>query len=257
MIIYFSGTGNSRYVAEFFADKLGDEAVNAGPYIKEGRRGEFTSEKPYIFVAPTYCWQLPHIFRDFLFASSFAKEGEEAQKAYFVMTCGSDIGCAAKHNAPIAAKLGLTDMGTLEVVMPENYVAMFPVPGAEESAAIVKNATSTIEGGIRIVQRGSKFPVAHSGPLNSFKSGPLNPMFYAVAVKAKPFYTTDACVSCGKCVEECVLNNIKLGADGKPVWGDKCTHCMACICGCPAEAIEYGKKSQGKPRYKGPVYGAK
>ena len=28
--------------------------------------------------------------------------------------------------------------------------------------------------------------------------------------------------------------------------------CMACICGCPAEAIEYGKKSRGKPRYQCP-----
>ena len=33
------------------------------------------------------------------------------------------------------------------------------------------------------------------------------------------------------------------------VWGSDCTHCMACICDCPAEAIEYGKKSVGKPRY--------
>jgi len=37
--------------------------------------------------------------------------------------------------------------------------------------------------------------------------------------------------------------------DGKPVWGKQCTHCMACICYCPAKAIEYGKKSVGKPRY--------
>ena len=33
------------------------------------------------------------------------------------------------------------------------------------------------------------------------------------------------------------------------VWGKNCTHCMACICYCPKEAIEYGKKSKGKPRY--------
>ena len=43
-------------------------------------------------------------------------------------------------------------------------------------------------------------------------------------------------------------NNITLQT-GKPVWGQNCTHCMACICYCPAEAIEYGKKSLGKPRY--------
>ena len=35
----------------------------------------------------------------------------------------------------------------------------------------------------------------------------------------------------------------------KPVWEKHCTHCMACICYCPAEAIEYGRKSVGKPRY--------
>lgn len=37
--------------------------------------------------------------------------------------------------------------------------------------------------------------------------------------------------------------------NGKPVWGQDCTHCMACLCCCPAEAIEYGKMSLGKPRY--------
>ncbi len=249
MIIYFSGTGNSKYVAEFFAEKLCDEIIDAGSYIKNEELGIFSSDKPYIFVAPTYCWQIPHIFREFLEHSVFEKVGEAAQKAYFVMTCGSDIGCAGRHNASIAAKLGLTDMGTLEVVMPENYVAMFSVPGAEEAAEIVQNAASTIEGGIRIVQRGTKFPVAHSDIISSLKSGPVNPLFYAFVVKAKPFYATDACIGCGKCVESCVMNNIKLGADDKPIWGDRCTHCMACICGCPTEAIEYGKKSQGKPRY--------
>ncbi|WP_366008713.1 4Fe-4S binding protein [uncultured Eubacterium sp.] len=33
------------------------------------------------------------------------------------------------------------------------------------------------------------------------------------------------------------------------IWGNQCTHCMACICYCPTEAIKYGKKSIGKPRY--------
>ena len=55
-------------------------------------------------------------------------------------------------------------------------------------------------------------------------------------------------IGCSKCVELCPLNNIHL-ENGKPVWGKNCTHCMACICYCPKEAIEYGKKSRNKPRY--------
>ena len=32
-------------------------------------------------------------------------------------------------------------------------------------------------------------------------------------------------------------------------------YCMACINQCPKDAIEYGKGSVGKPRYKGPEAG--
>lgn len=42
------------------------------------------------------------------------------------------------------------------------------------------------------------------------------------------------------------LNNIRL-ENGKPVWGKHCTHCMACICDCPKEAIEYGKRAKASP----------
>ena len=71
MVIYFSGTGNSEYCAEFIGAKLGYEAVNSFDYVKNQIRGEFTAEEPWVFVAPTYCWQLPHIFEDFIKKSSF------------------------------------------------------------------------------------------------------------------------------------------------------------------------------------------
>ena len=35
MILCFSGTGNSRYVAEFIADKLGDTVVDLNEKIKK------------------------------------------------------------------------------------------------------------------------------------------------------------------------------------------------------------------------------
>ena len=70
-------------------------------------------------------------------------------------------------------------------------------------------------------------------------------------MKDRAFRTTDACDGCGKCVRDCPLNDIEL-RDGRPVWLGRCTHCMACITGCPKEAIEYGKRSVGRPRYRCP-----
>ena len=44
-------------------------------------------------------------------------------------------------------------------------------------------------------------------------------------------------------------HNIQL-REKKPVWGNDCTHCMACIGNCPVEAIEYGTISQQKEPYR-------
>ena len=43
MVIYFSGTGNSRYCAETIAKHLNDEIVDSKEYIKNGK---FTYKTP-------------------------------------------------------------------------------------------------------------------------------------------------------------------------------------------------------------------
>ena len=62
------------------------------------------------------------------------------------------------------------------------------------------------------------------------------------------FIINDNCISCGKCEKLCPLSNIKL-IEGQPIWGNHCTHCMACISRCPKGAIEYGKKTKDRIRY--------
>ena len=139
-------------------------------------------------------------------------------------------------------------MGCTAVVMPENYIAMFDVPTQKESLEIIQRAEQTINEAILTIKNVKAF----SRPAVTFQdrmnSGIVNNLFYPVFVHAKKFYASDTCISCGKCAKICPLNNIRM-ENRKPVWGKNCTHCMACICHCPTEAIEYGKHSKGKPRY--------
>ena len=86
MVIYFSGTGNSRYAAEVAASETADEIRDAGAYIKEGKRGDFSSQRPWVFVSPTYCWQLPRLFAEFIRKSRFSG----TRDAYFILTCGGE-----------------------------------------------------------------------------------------------------------------------------------------------------------------------
>ena len=67
-------------------------------------------------------------------------------------------------------------------------------------------------------------------------------------VSDKKYYSTDACVSCGKCVEVCPLQNISLVND-RPRWNGHCTHCEACYHYCPQNAVQFGKVTRGKGQY--------
>ena len=244
MILYFSGTGNSKYVAKRIADALGDEIVNLNDRIKASDTSPVETGKRVIIVTPTYAWRIPRVVRDWLLKT----ELRSAKQARFVMTCGSEIGNASKYNRDLCVEKGLACMGTAQIVMPENYIAMFSAPQADEAQKIVFKAEPDIDRAIAAIQRNQAFAPTRNKLYDRFMSGPVNPIFYKCFVKADAFTVSDACIGCGQCAKRCPMNNVTL-KDGKPVWGKACTHCMACICCCPVRAIEYGKKSVGQPRY--------
>ncbi len=244
MIIYFTGTGNSQYLAEFLAKQLNDTAVNGAKLIKDGKYPCFLSEMPYVFVSPVYAWRLPRAFEKWIKSCSF----EGNRKAYFVINCGSEIGAAGNYVKKLAKKMDFEYMGTAEVIMPENYLVMFTPPPAEKDEAIITLATRKIRRLCKNIERDQPFDQIKITFMGHLYSDIVNPLFYTFYVGAKRFYATDACISCGRCVENCMLNNITL-QDGKPVWGKACTHCMACICQCSVQAIEYGKNTKGLRRY--------
>lgn len=251
MIVYYTGTGNSRYAAEAVAYYTGDKTFSADEAMCAGEKAALKSEKPWVFVSPTYCWRIPTVFQKWISEGNF----EGSREAYFVMTCGTDIGNAEKHLKKFCAKAGFTFRGVQEVVMPENYLAMFNVPDEAESAAIREKANPVLKNAAMLINEGRDLAPNSAGLMAKIKSGPLNPAFYAFAVKSKAFKASDDCIGCGACEKGCPVHGIKL-VDKKPVWTGDCTHCMACICYCPVSAIEYGNISVGKPRYKCPHFKA-
>ena len=245
MILYFTGTGNSRYIAEKIAAVTGDELVSMNDRIKKNNTAPIYAEHRLVFVTPTYGWRIPRIVEKWIRETDFSG----TDKVWFVMNCGDEIGNAAKYIKQLCKEKQFTCMGTAEIIMPENYIAMFDTPEPKEAKAIIRRADPDIENTAKMIADEQTLPEIHAGFVDKVKSGIINTVFYPVCIKADAFQTDDKCVGCGKCVELCPLNNIRLRGR-KPVWGKNCTHCMACISYCPTQAIEYGKKSFGKPRYR-------
>ena len=66
MILYFSGTGNSEYVAKRISKETGDKCINLFEKIRNHNVSEIHSERPWIIVAPTYAWRIPHIVQNWI-----------------------------------------------------------------------------------------------------------------------------------------------------------------------------------------------
>lgn len=246
MIIYFTGTGNSRYIARAIADGLEDEVVCANTYIRENRPGDFTSVKPYVFVFPVYLSIIPAIFREFLLSSKFHGN----HKAYFVPTCASADGSVPNAAIDLCRASGFFEyMGSYKIRMPQNYILLFRMFSQEEIDACREDAKIPVKKVCRAVRRGIRFPEMPASRVEYLGTRLVEKWYYARFTRTYPFHATDACIGCGLCARSCPMNIIEM-VDGRPQWKHTtCTHCTACINRCPKQAIEYGKKTKGKPRY--------
>ncbi len=247
MILYFSGAGNSRLGAQILAKKLEDELVSINDIIKNNLQKEFRSEKPFVVVAPIYAWRLPRIVERLLNEATFIGN----KNIYFVATMGESFGVADNYCETISQNKNLHFKGFKGVVMPEVYIIMYDIDDRESINCMVKNAALEFEEIAEQIKVGAEFEGYKHTVMDRVCSGLVNSFFYKFMLNTKKIYVTEECISCGKCVSGCPLNNIELH-EGKPVFENNCTHCTACIHNCPKRAIEVKGKTEKRGRYECP-----
>ena len=246
MVLYYSATGNTEYIATEVAKLLGDECVDLLERIKTNDNTPIHSDKPLVICAPVYVCEMPRFLTKHLKKQSFTGSKE----VYFIFTSGGYCGVSGQLAKWMFRKKGMKYRGHAEFKMPRNYVIndAYPMNDATEVETRLRNATKNIEPVASTIKQGGKLKARHIFLLETIITVPFNPVWCKYKLLSKDFYTTDKCVGCNKCEKLCPLNNISM-KDKKPLWGDNCTHCMACIGNCPTQAIEYGEISIGKDRY--------
>ena len=235
MIFYFSGTGNSAWVARQLAKRTGDVACDITT-LKE--LPNLDNNRQIGFVFPIYAWGAPEIMVE------FAKKLPKTQAFTFgVCTCGADAGIALKQFSkvyPLSSSYSL--------VMPNNYIIG---SDTDEEGGIRQKITAARAELERIsgeIQRQERVYRVHEGGQAGLKSRFVNFGFNKFARSAKPFFAQDSCNGCGLCEKNCPAHAITL-QDGKPVWAAQCYQCLRCINECPQQAIQYGKHTAGRRRY--------
>lgn len=249
MIFYFSGTGNSRWVARQLSKAQQEELIFIPQALSQGSKEfELKQDEKVGFVFPVYSWGPPTIVLEFI--SKLTLLNYQSQYVFFVCTCGDDTGltrqefCHALEARKIKCNAGFS------VTMPNNYVLLpgFDVDGRaveqrklSEAIPAVKRVNEQISGGC------CEFH-CHEGSMPWLKTKILNPLFNRFCISAKPFHVTNECVGCKRCEKVCPVGNVVV-VGWKPLWGRNCTSCLACYHICPKRAVRYGKRTKSKGQY--------
>ncbi len=236
MIFYFSGTGNSKWVADKIAEKICDKAYDISELNDIPK---LSYEKQIGFVFPIYAWGVPEPMN--LFIKKLKKTN---LFTFAVCTCGANAGLALKKLSSIYHL-----DSSYSVIMPNNYIIGSELEKKSIILKKLKNAQNDIDKiSQNIIEQKNGYFVKE-GMFPIIKSTFINKGFNKFARSTNHFYVNkEKCNGCGLCATMCPIHTIEMH-NGKPTWNDKCYRCLRCINKCPQVAIQYGKKTAKRGRY--------
>lgn len=269
MIFYFSGTGNSKWVAGMVANQTGEKLISIPEAVKENCHFQLKEEEMIGFIFPVHGWRVPKIVIEFLQKLNFTGEVTDTKKPHYcfcLLTAGDTIGKTMerfrKQFAEIKSETALELHLVGSLIMPESYVGLpgMDVDTDEKEKTKLKKTEEETAVFCKLLNERAKSNDAQPlgwqslmrGPIPGFFSGPIGAVFTNWLISDKPFRVeSEKCVKCGICASICPVNDIRGGLGMEPEWlhNGKCLTCFACYHHCPHHAIEYGNRTRKKGQY--------
>jgi len=236
LIHYFSGTGNSAYVATLVAEEFLKAGVE--PYLRSITEGILSYQSAYnlhVFVFPTYAYDLPNIMRKYLNSLPPGR----GSKTMLIATHGvlGYEGKALLNASKIITGHGYQIQLTETVDCPDSFTQCMNPPSAEKQTLIYNEAIHKVSILVKSFMNGEQI-LRPCSPINQFWTGIVGFLFSVFGRRflGKMYVADEACVRCGKCVQACPVGTLHLTK--KPRWNYSCQACQRCINLCPQAAIQ-------------------
>ncbi|MGB9940902.1 EFR1 family ferrodoxin [Methanosarcina sp.] len=243
-IYYFSGTGNSLYVAKELQKRLPE--ANLIPIVSLLNKDVIeTSADTVGFVFPIHGMTIPIPVKKFIKKLDL----KPTRYIFAIATRAGTQHIAFMEIDNILKKRGksLNSYFTLNMASNDPKFKDYRPSVNEEIAKLefeVRNRLNSIQ---KIImnqensrEKDSEFIPASRGLGRLVRLG----MAYAEFNGAKDyFYANSRCMGCGKCEKVCLSGKIKM-INNKPVWQEnvKCFFCYACLNYCPVKAVQIKSK---------------
>lgn len=201
-VVFYSNTGNSKKIAEYFAEQLNFPLVN----IEENDNCCFDS---LVLVFPVHCQNIPYAVKSFL--EKVSVKSLTVVATYGKICCGNviyEIQNQYKMNVVAGAYIPTKHSYVDDDVEFCDFDKLLPIIDKVKAPKPVK------------IPRLYKNPLANVSP--AFRS--------RMGVKIYNNYSN--CKNCNICAEKCSLNAIHYG-----IPSDKCMRCLKCVEICPKKAL--------------------
>lgn len=224
MLFYFTGTGNSLYIAK----QISENPISI-PQIINHDNMNFEDDTIGI-VCPVYCHIPPHIVIEFMKKATF-----KTNYFYMILTYGNRHGGVAELTENIAKECGIKIDYIKNILMVDNYLPVFDM---DEQKSIDKNIEKQITETLSDISERKKYiPVSteedkqlHKNLLDTVST---MPRFNS----GEQIQVTEKCIGCGICQKVCPIGNFYIENKKALRKKETCEFCLACANNCPQKAI--------------------
>jgi len=247
-IFYFSGTGNSLYVAKKVANALGNTSYKMIHIDSFDKNMEIEADI-LGFVFPVYAFGLPKLAVKFLEQLKIKK----ANYVFGAFTYGGNAGNIHGQFSNILIQKNISVDLIDGFTMPSNWTVGTNPPGKEKVNEILSNFDDKIDNLTTKIKDREKSIFINTNFFTKILYYVAYPFFAKFTGKSgKNFWADEKCNQCGLCEKICPTKNISIPVQNTPQWSDNCEQCMACINWCPQKAIQYKNRTQKRNRYTNP-----
>ena len=246
LIIYFSGTGNTRKVAEKYALCFGELGHNAELVSVDGLPKNKALTDEFLtklkdadlvgFGYPVHAFNAPAVM---LKLAKFLPKQEKTKRAFIFNTSGEPLKLNNISSLKLTSMLKRRNYAVFSeyhYCMPYNIIFRH----TDDMAYKMWNTAELL---IPLDAKQIVDGVAHKLKrvfCGSFVAWVMRCEHWGVRLNGRRYKVKKECVHCQKCVNICPTNNITVKKNGKLHFGGNCLMCMRCAQLCPKDAIKTG-----------------
>jgi ferredoxin len=261
--LYFSGTGNTHYVAHYLAHKVQHLPVEIVLQpVEQQPAATLVGFDLLVLGFPVYACDSPTLLHPYIEQLTPGA----GRGALVFCTKGAWAGNAVSRNLERLARRGYVPLGGTSVGMPGSDGLAFIGKDSWMARAALRKDYDHLVTADRLAERMEQVltgllagtPVEHFRCPRSRRIGVLLVDWLWAAVYRwaegylrRRFWSDERCIGCGLCARICPVDNIKV-VQGHARFQDHCALCMRCIHACPQEAIQIGQATVDKFRWHGP-----